>query len=369
MASHLLYQRGVVKFNSLAKSYNNEGAVARGRPSRSAVYERLDRALDDLRTRYGGLPSPSESRYVWSDIWHLEAHHSTALEGNTLVLREVEALLERGRAVGAKPLSEYLEVKGYGDAAEWVYAQAHSVQRGDSPLLTVQEVRRVHHEVMGSVWGISPHPDATDEESPGNFRRHDIRPFDGGMTPPTWSLVPTEVTSWAGAVNETAAALTTPRLKAPDPMPEMFARIHNDFEKLHPFLDGNGRTGRLLMNLVLVRLGFPPVIILKRQRPAYLTALETADRGEYGPLGELLARAMLDNLNRFVLPNVAGPARLVPLPALADASISLTALRAAARRGRLQAEQDSRGEWLSTRRAVQDYAASRRHQGRRGREG
>ena len=50
-------------------------------------------------------------------------------------------------------------------------------------------------------------------------------------------------------------------------MPELLARFHADFEKLHPFLDGNGRAGRLLLNLALVRLGFPPVIILKQQRP------------------------------------------------------------------------------------------------------
>lgn len=54
----------------------------------------------------------------------MEARHSTALEGNTLVLREVETLLEKGRAVGAKPLREYMEVQGYGTAAQWVYSQA-----------------------------------------------------------------------------------------------------------------------------------------------------------------------------------------------------------------------------------------------------
>src|SRR3954471_14376978 len=123
--------------------------MPRGRPSRVTVYQRLDRALDDLRDRYGGLPSPTESRYIWSDIWHLEAHHSTALEGNTLVLREVEALLDRGRAVGAKPLREYLEVKGYGDAASWVYAQA--LEPGDwhdGRLVSLQEIRRVHALAM-----------------------------------------------------------------------------------------------------------------------------------------------------------------------------------------------------------------------------
>ena len=71
----------------------------------------------ELRERLGGLPSPTESELIWSDIWHLEAHHSTALEGNTLVLHEVQALLDQGRAVGAKPLREYLEVRGHGDAA------------------------------------------------------------------------------------------------------------------------------------------------------------------------------------------------------------------------------------------------------------
>lgn len=98
--------------------------AVRGRPTRATVYARLESAIVELHDRLGGLPSPKESEYIWSDIWHLEAHHSTALEGNTLVLREVEALLDAGRAVGAKPLKEYMEVQGYGSAAQWVYGQA-----------------------------------------------------------------------------------------------------------------------------------------------------------------------------------------------------------------------------------------------------
>jgi hypothetical protein len=79
----------------------NGGAVAeRGRPSRTIVYERLGLALTELDQRFGGLPSPKEAESIWADIWHQEAHHSTALEGNTLVLREVQKLLDEGRAVG-----------------------------------------------------------------------------------------------------------------------------------------------------------------------------------------------------------------------------------------------------------------------------
>ena len=76
-----------------------------------------------------------------------------------------------------------------------------------------------------------------------------------------------------------------------------------------------------VLNLILVRLGYPPAIIYKRQRAEYLRALQRADDGDAGLLGELLARAILDNLYRFVVPAVAGPARLVPLAALATEEI------------------------------------------------
>jgi len=64
-----------------------------GRPSRAIVYARLDAAVDELQHRLGGLPSTVEAQEIWDDIWVHEAHHSTAIEGNTLVLRQVEELL------------------------------------------------------------------------------------------------------------------------------------------------------------------------------------------------------------------------------------------------------------------------------------
>ena len=335
--------------------------MARGRPSRATVYARLDSQLAELRSRFGGLPSPEESAYVWADIWHLEAHHSTALEGNTLVLREVETLLDQGKAVGAKPLREYMEVKGYGDAASWVYREAMGAgDRTADTLITVQEIRHIHHLALTLVWQVSPHPDASESESPGNFRRHDIHPFAEGMTPPSWPLVPAALGEWITAINAIPA-----RLEADGNLPELLAQAHNHFERVHPFIDGNGRAGRLALNLVLVRLGYPPVVILKEQRAAYLRAMQQADNGDVGPLGEILARGMIDNLNRFILPNIAGPGKLVPLAALIDADLSLVALRAAAQRGRLDAHQRSDGQWLSTRKAVNEYKKSRRPGARR----
>lgn len=323
-----------------------------GRPSRAEVYRRLDAQIAELWQRMGGLPDPLEASDIWHGIWFEEAHHSTALEGNTLVLKQVAALLEEGRAVGDKELREYMEVRGYADASDWVYRQAMAPERWDGESwLTITEVRNVHRTAMGPVWDVAPHPDANEREAPGGFREHEIHPFPEGLTPTSWVNLAAEVGAWVAAVNE-----LQPRTEG---FPEQIAALHCRFEQIHPFLDGNGRTGRLLLNLVLVRLGYPPVIIYKRQRAEYLKALRRADVGEPGQLGELFARAILDNLYRFIVPAVAGPARLVPLAALADHRLTVGALRMAARRGRLQATQGPGGQWRSSRNWVEEYRRSR----------
>ncbi|WP_345352360.1 Fic family protein [Actinoallomurus liliacearum] len=317
------------------------------------MYQRLEEAVAELRERLGGLPTPAEAEDIWSDIWHQEAHNSTAIEGNTLVLREVERLLEEGKAVGSKPLRDYMEVRGYADAAHWVYGQAlEPGEWNNGELLTLHEVRSVHHMAMTPVWTVDPHPHATDAEGPGCFRRHEIAQFSGGMKPPAWNEIDSLMRQWTDDVN----ALRYP---SGAPFPEVLARVHNAFERIHPFLDGNGRTGRLLLNLLLGRLGYPPAIIYKRDRERYLKAMRRADSDDYGPLGELIARSVTANLHRFVIPAVAGPARLVPLAALSAPDLSENALRVAAIRGRLRAVKGDDGIWRSNKNWVDQYRANR----------
>ena len=104
------------------------------RAARAAVARRRLRPaplqISELWERLGGLPTPLEADDIWRGIWLEDAHHSTAIEGNTLVLKQVELLLAEGRAVGNKELSEYLEVRGYATAADWVYGQASSRATG-----------------------------------------------------------------------------------------------------------------------------------------------------------------------------------------------------------------------------------------------
>lgn len=328
---------------------------AQGRPSREMIYERLDTQIAELWQRMGGLPSPVEAAAadIWRGIMVEEVHHSTAIEGNTLVLRQVERLLVEGRVMGNKQLSEYLEVTGYAAAAEWVYRQARRRpdDAGHADLMTLTEVRQVHSLAMAGVWEAAPHPDAGRSEGPGSFREHEIHTFPGGMEPVSWPLVPAEIGAWVDQANELVARVPT--------FCEDLAELHCRFEQIHPFIDGNGRAGRLLLNLILVRLGYPPVIVSRRDRSKYLAALQKADRGDLGSLGELLARGILDSLYRFIIPAVAGPARLVPLAALASDQASASALRIAAIRGRLQATRGPDGQWRSTQKWVDDYLESR----------
>lgn len=217
-------------------------------------------------------------------------------------------------------------------------------------MLTLTEVRQVHRRAVGPVWDVAPHPDATEREMPGNFREHDIAPFPGGMTPPPWPEVPASMRDWLREVG---------RLGDFERPLVGLAELHSSFERIHPFLDGNGRTGRLLLNLVLVRLGYPPAIVYLRDRARYLGALQAADRGDAGPPAELLARSVLDNLYRFVVPAVAGPNQLVPLTALAERTLTEGALRVAANRCRLRAQKGADGQWRSTREWVDAYKATR----------
>jgi fido (protein-threonine AMPylation protein) len=327
----------------------------RGRPSRSTVFTAVDQGIEDL-ARVGGLPHPAEADSIWRDIWHEETHNSTAIEGNTLILRQVAMLLEQGRAVGNKELREYLEVQAYADAAQWVYEQASSPGDWSSgELLTITELREIHRRVVERVWKDFPPDDFDPGEGPGSFRRHDIAAFPGGMRPPPFVAVPGLVDDWIGSVNAGPAA--------DEHLVQYLARAHTRFEAIHPFRDGNGRTGRLVMNLLLVRQGLPPAIIYNRERAKYIDALIRADqRADIGALAELIARSIRDSIDRFVLPALAGPNRMVPLVSLVSREFSAIALRNAAERGRLRAQR--RGtRWYSTRQWVDEYAASR-HQRR-----
>jgi hypothetical protein len=327
------------------------------RPSRQQYLAAFDQSIDDLWA-VGGLPSPWESEGIWEGIWQEETHHSTALEGNTLVLRQVKTLLGSGRAMGNKELREYLEIEGYAAAAKWVYDQAITrawePRQPQAEIVSLRDLHETHQRAMEPVWKVFPPDGATAKEGPGAFRECDLEPLRDGLATPTFTHVRPQLDEWIDRAGS-----------GPGPdvhFLEWLADLHAAFERIHPFRDGNGRVGRLVLNLILVRNGAPPAILNKRVRERYLRALARADGGEPGTLAEILARSARDSVERFLLPALAGPRRVVPLKSLASDDLSHLALVSAAKRGRLQAGKIG-NEWYSSKRHVQEYRDSRQ-QGR-----
>jgi hypothetical protein len=325
--------------------------MPRGRPSRQAVYESLDHARSDLIV-IGGLPEPAVFQDVWADIWIEETHNSTAIEGNTLRRKQIQLLLEDGVVSGSQhELKEWLEAKAYGEAARWTYHHAYlgRFERPDTRV-TEKDLRTIHQLAVESVWVHFPPEGLRKDEKPGGYRTGDHEPLRSGLPALPQSLVPSLVGDWIEGANSEEP----PNCH----LIEHLARLHAELERIHPFPDGNGRAGRLVLSLLLVRHGYPPAIIYKGERKRYLKALERADNGDPGPLGELLARSVQNGIYRFLMPSLAGPLSVVPLAGLADDGLSRSALVAAAQRGRLRANKYN-GTWYSTRQWIDEYKASR----------
>ena len=132
-----------------------------------------------------------------------------------------------------------------------------------------------------------------------------------------------------------------------------------------PLFANDGDSGQLMRWADSVIAGrpipadYPPAIIHNRERGKYIAALNRADRdNDIGALAELLARSLNDSINRFLLPALAGPHRLLPLSALATERLAGPALRLAAERGRLRAQRQG-SRWYSTKQWVDEYAATK----------
>lgn len=332
--------------------------MPRGRPSREQVFQTLDRARADLEI-IGGLPEPTVFQDVWAGIWTEETHNSTAIEGNTLRLRQVQLLLEDGVVTGSQnELREWLEAKAYGEAARWVYHQAYvSRFEPERARITEAEIREIHKLVVGSVWTHFPPEGLVRGEMPGAYRLKDHNPLRAGLPAAPCSVVSSQLANWVASANDDHDERGCHLL-------ERLAELHSAFERIHPFPDGNGRAGRLVLTMILVREGYPPAIVYKGERKKYLDALRRADEGDSGPLGELLARSVREGIFRFLMPKLAGPLSVVPLAGLADDDLSHYALVAAAQRDRLKAHKYL-GTWYSTPQWVAEYKRSRRRRPKR----
>lgn len=267
-------------------------------------------------------------------------YNSNAIEGSTLTLRETQLILEQGITIGGKSLREHFEVVNHQEAIELV----ESLAAQDEPI-TAFHVRQLHALVLAKI----------DDDNAGQYRTLSVRIVGAAHEPPAgWEIAPL-MNDWASWLVEQANVL--------DPV-ALAALAHHKLVAIHPFIDGNGRTARLIMNLVLMRAGYPPAIIARVNRQQYYRVLAQADGGKTDPLVNFVARAVERSLTLYLeacTPQTAPPPpedEWIPLRQAAElVPYSQDYLSLLARTGKLEAMKRGR-IWHTTPRALELYLES-----------
>lgn len=209
-----------------------------------AILEHLTAQQQEI-ARSRPLPEPT-LRSLLDDFTIRYAHHTTAIEGNTLTLEETHVVLEHGMTVGGKTVREHLEVLNVRAAWERLMGAVQP----DTPL-TEELVLDVHKVLMKGIIG----------DDAGRYRRMPVYIRGSMDVPPNWLKVPDLMADFA----------RTFRARPGEEHPIRFAaRAHVDLVGIHPFVDGNGRVARMLANFMLMRDGWPPVLYTVADRADYL---------------------------------------------------------------------------------------------------
>ena len=176
-------------------------------------------------------------------------YHSNAIEGNTLTLKETKVVLE-GITIGGKSMREHFEAINHKEAIDYVEAIIH-----DQQPLSEHVIKSIHQLILKNI----------DPPNAGIYRTENVLIAGANHKPPEHLHIAEQMT-----------ALMTQYQQFNGHAIERATWLHSDFVRIHPFVDGNGRTARLLMNLDLMKSGFQPIIIKKNDRLAYYEALDKA---------------------------------------------------------------------------------------------
>ncbi len=234
--------------------------------------DRKQRRIDDARP----LP-PATLRSLEDDFTIRYAHATTALEGNTLTLSETQVVLEKGITIGGKTVREHLEVLNMRDALGWLRGVAKS-----SEPVTDRTILEMHRIIMAGIL----------KEEAGFLRRQPVYIRGSNQVPPNWVKVPDLMEGLSERINQGRG----------EDHPVVFAaQVHLELVGIHPFVDGNGRTARLLTNLLLMRSGYPPAIYSATERREYLDAIREADSGSPDRFIALTAEAVEFMQDRYLL--------------------------------------------------------------------
>jgi Fic family protein len=299
----------------------------------------FDRLYEKKQVLQSSRPLPKIALHKIRESLSVEwTYNSNGIEGNTLSLRETQMVLQEGITVKGKSLREHFETHNHDKAIDYLF----SIINDDYKLRSI-DILSLHRLVLRSI----------EEDFAGRIRNGGVRITSANFTPPNANKVSDLLDELIDFVNTNPQQLNDI---------ELATVFHHKLVWIHPFFDGNGRTVRLAMNLLLMRSGFPPAIILKNDRKKYYEALNQANGGNYQKLTLLMCQSLERTLNIYLnaLPDsdkeYVEISNLVQEPNMPYGQEYISLL---ARQGKIDAHKEGRN-WLTTREAVEKYIATRK---------
>ena len=292
------------------------------------IYARIlskKKTLDNLR------PLPPQLVKKLREQMQIEfTYNSNAIEGNTLSLRETQLVIQEGITVRGKSLREHLEARNHPDAIDYVEKLAQK-----KATIKQDDILKVHALLMRGI----------DDQNAGKYRTGQVRVAGATLMPPPAEKIQMMISELLQTLSQNPDELR--------PI-ELAVFFHHKFVYIHPFLDGNGRTARLLMNVILMRSGYPFTVLLRVDRPKYLRAISEADNGNLIPFANFVANCVERSLDICLL----AFEKEAEILTLAEAS-KLTPytqeyLSLLARKGSIGAFK-LRRNWVITKKALNEY--------------
>ncbi len=264
---------GVIRKGNLYMIPENAPKPLDGRRSRSGILAEIDmkrERLDKMRPL-----TPGEVKRLQDEFMIDFTYNSNAIEGNTLTLKETAMVLE-GVTIDQKPLKDHLDAVGHRDAFLYI----EDIAKKNVPL-SESVIKSIHSLVL-----------MNQPEDRGVFRKIPVRIMGAFTEPVQPYLIEPKITELLSVNEERKETMN---------VVERIARFHLEFEGIHPFIDGNGRTGRLIMNLDLIREGYPPINVKFTDRRKYYDAFDAYYRdNDAGAMTDLIAEYVSDRLDEYL---------------------------------------------------------------------
>lgn len=267
-------------------------------------------------------------------------YNSNSIEGNTLTLMETLVVVKDGLTIAGKTLQEHFEAVNHTEAIQFV---EELVQPGYT--LHKRDILEVHALVL----------DKIDKDIAGRYRTGDVRIQGANFTPPD-ALIVDELMDNLISWYHTEGQKLHPIVRV--------SVFHHRFVWIHPFFDGNGRTARLIFNLLLMSTGFPPAIVLKVDRKKYYNSLNASNLGDYNKFFLLVAQAAERSLSLYLgglesrLNEYKSISDIVSEPEVPYGQEYVSLL---ARRGKIEAYKEGR-VWYTSKNAIETYRSGRERQ-------